>query len=241
MKVKSAIVSAILISLAGFGLSACAPAHGANGAVVVDFKDHETGLAPYRTRMIVTPDYMRIDDGKISNDFVLFDRRARVIYSSSSYDQRILVVRGDNKKYPMPSRFVTRVDAVKEDLPKVSGHAVVHRVLQVNGKTCYDFYSAAGLLPQVVQAMKEFQQVLVGEHGAMLQVTPAGMTSDCDAVNNVYRPTVFLDYGFPVRATNSADRLRQLVDYHVHQKIDPQWFVLPAGYTKFTAGSMRGQ
>jgi hypothetical protein len=241
MKTKSAFLFFVLISLAGFGFATCAPALAANGAVIVDFRDHESGIAPYRTRVIVTPDYMRIDDGKISNDFVLFDRRARVIYSSSSYDQRILVVRGDNKKYPKPSRLVTRVETVKEKLPKVSGHAVIHHVLRVNGKVCYDFYSAAGLLPRVVQAMKEFQRVLVSEHGAMLKISPPGTTSVCDAVNNVYRPTAFLDYGFPVRATNDEDRLRQLVDYHEHQKADPAWFRLPAGYTQFTASSMRGQ
>ncbi len=230
-----------LVPIAWLALNACATAAGGTGAVIVEFQDHEPGLDPYRTRMIVTSRYMRIDEGTITPDFVLFDRHARVIYSTSSMDQRTLVVRADDKKYPLPPHLVTQVVVGKETLPKVSDHTVIHRTLRVNGKTCYDFYSAAGLLPQVVQALKEFQWVLASEHGDALKHTITGATTECDQVNNVYRPTTFLDYGFPVRATNSEDRTRQLVDYRTVRKVDPAWFVLPKGYTEFTARSMRGE
>jgi hypothetical protein len=240
---KKTIVAALwilVVLLISGGLAACTRAGHGDKAVVVEFQDHETDQDPYRTRMIVSPAYVRFDDGVNGPDFVLFDRRAHVIYSSSSTDQRILVVQGDAEKHALPRKLVARVEDGTEKLPTVSGREVVHHKLMVNRHLCYDVYSANGLLPKVVQAMREFQQALVAQHYDLLQKTPAGMVSDCDQFNNVYRPAAFLDFGFPVRATNSGGRMRQLVDYHEDQKIDPTWFVLPEGYTQFTIASMRG-
>jgi hypothetical protein len=237
---KGAVLSLVLLMVFAGGLGACSRAEHAGKAVVVEFEDHETDLNPYRTRMIVSPGYVRFDDGNNGPDFVLFDRHANVIYSSSSTDQRILVVKGDARKHALPGKLVSRVEEGTEKLPDVSGRHVMHHKLMVNKQLCYDVYSAAGLLPKVVEAMREFQQALVAQHYDLLQKTPAGMVSDCDQFNNVYRPAAFLDFGFPIRSTNSGGRMRQLVDYHEDQKINPAWFVLPEGYEKFTIASMRG-
>ena len=62
-------------------------------AAVLYFVEHEPGAEPYRTRMIVTAGFLRMDGGADSEDFLLFDRADGTIYSVSSGDQQILAIR----------------------------------------------------------------------------------------------------------------------------------------------------
>ena len=43
-------------------------------AAVLYFVEQEPGVEPYRTRMIVTAGFLRMDEGQDSQDFLLFDR-----------------------------------------------------------------------------------------------------------------------------------------------------------------------
>ena len=69
-------------------ISACAQKQA--GDTLVVFVEQEDGVDPYQTRMIITEDFVRIDDGEGDKDFVLFDRKNMVVQSVTSSEKTIL-------------------------------------------------------------------------------------------------------------------------------------------------------
>lgn len=227
----------ILLMLAtALALSACTPT---GDATIIYFDEQEGSGEPYRTRTIVTPAYVRLDDDDDKSDFVLYDRKQRVIYSTNSLDKRTLVIKWKDHGLSLPKKFKNRDEKLKETVPSISGSEVSHYRLYTNDSMCYDIYAAEGLLPEVVEALDEFQQTLATEHAAFLQVASLQATSPCDQVNNVYRPARYLKYGFPVHARDYLGRSRQLADFKTGQAVSPELFELPTEYRQFTTEEIR--
>jgi hypothetical protein len=219
-------------------LAACS--FGGN-ATVIQFEEREAGSEKYRSRMIVTPGYMRIDEGEDSTDFVLFDRKKRVIYSTNSLDKRTLVIKWREMPLTIPDDLKNRVEELKEAVPPIADNPVTHYRLYTNNKICYDLFAAKGLLPKAAQAMIEFQQTLAVEHADFMLAMPLQTASACDRINNVFDPARYLKYGFPVRASDYLGRSRQLVDYRTGEKVGRELFALPEDFEQYTAQSMRAK
>ena len=60
--------------------------------ILILFMEQEEGVEPFQTRMIVNKNFLRIDDGKSSNSFVLYDRVKKIVYSTSPDEQRIMAI-----------------------------------------------------------------------------------------------------------------------------------------------------
>jgi len=227
----------------GFGLiimllTACSA--GGN-ATVIYFEEQEPESDKYPSRVIITPGFMRLDDGKDDADFVLYDRTKRTIYSTNSLDKRTLVIKWRELSLTMPKAIKNTLETVKDSVPPVAGKPVVHHRLYSNKKLCYDLFTVKGLLPKAVQAMTEFQQTLAVEHADFMIAMPLQTASVCDRVNNVFDPARYLKFGFPVRASDYLGRSRQLVDYKVGEKVDKKLFTLPDGYEQYSAQDMRAK
>ncbi|MBW8371536.1 MAG: hypothetical protein K0M66_11295 [Thiobacillus sp.] len=64
-----------LLGMVFFGAGAAAAAD----MTVLRYLDQDPGDPPYLTRILVTPDFMRMDSGGDDGDFVLLDRRQRQV------------------------------------------------------------------------------------------------------------------------------------------------------------------
>lgn len=210
-------------------------------ATVVYFSDHEQGGEPYRTRMIVTAGFLRMDDGQGSNDFLLFDRADGTIYSVSSEDRQILVMRYRPVDIRPPKKFTQEVVPDAASFPAVDGRKVIHYKLLTNRKPCYDLYAADGLLPGVVQALRQYRVALAGQQAVILAVTPPEFQSPCDLANNVFLPARHLEYGFPVRLVDMTGRTTQLLDYKTGFRATADLFKLPADYPRRTLNELRSE
>jgi hypothetical protein len=124
-------------------------------AAVLYFVEHEPEGEPYRTRMIVTAGFLRMDAGQDSQDFLLFDRADGSIYNVSSADQQILVIRPRPVELKPPAKFTHRVATDTAVFPAVEGRKVTHYELLTNEMRCYDLYAADGLLPGALVALRE--------------------------------------------------------------------------------------
>ncbi len=232
-----AIFGCVLVSAVIFS-AACS---SGGDAIVIYFEEQESGSEKYRSRVIVTPEYLRIDDGEGSTDFVLLDRKKRVIYSTNSFDKRTLVIKWRKLSLTMPEALKNRVETLKDSVPPVANQPVTHLRLYTNNKQCYDLFAAKGLLPKAVKAMIEFQETLSVEHADFMLAMPLQTASDCDRVNNVFDPTRFLKFGFPVHASDYMGRSRQMVDYKTGEKVDKNLFNLPQGYELYSVQDMRAK
>ncbi len=181
-------------------------------------------------RMLVTGDYLRIEDGDAASGFILFDRRAATVYSVSHTDRTVLVVRAGPVQLVPPKRFQNTVAREAEPLPPVNGRPVVHYRLLTNGERCADVYAADGLLPEAVAALREYHQALAAVQGEGQARMPAALQSACDLAEFVFLPARHLELGFPVRQVNRAGVTRQLVDYQTGAPIEATLFEVPKGY-----------
>lgn len=215
------------------------PAMAGRKATIVDLKVTEVGSQQYRSRLIVTSNFLRFDDGKNGGDFLLYDRKKKTIYNTSTQDQTILVIRNQKVALPEKKDWTHNVDSDNQESPSVGGKTVKHWVLLTNNLVCYDLYAARDLLPDVTRALAEYRRVLATQQAEIFVNTRDRQRDVCDLANNIYLPDRYLKYGFPIRYRDRDGRGEELIDYKENVTVKPGLFKLPAGYKEYSISDLR--
>jgi hypothetical protein len=176
-------------------------AHAAD-MVRLDYEDQEPGAAPYPTRILVTRDFLRMDDGDDGGDFVLLDRKRHAVVNVLRSAGVAMVFRRGRVPQPPP-----RWKAVKAVTPVAGGSRVRVRV---GGVECSDVTTARGVFPDAVAALRELKTVLAERQYATWQATPPELQHDCDLANQVWEFAAALRYGLPVSERDFSGRTRHL-------------------------------
>lgn len=211
----------------------------ATPAAVLYFVEHDPGIEPYRTRMIITAGFLRMDGGADDPDFLLFDRADGTVYSVSGAGRQILAIPPRPIDAKPPANLTHKVVHDGTAFPAVGAHQVSHYELLTNGKRCYDLYAAAELMPEAVAALRQYREVLAGQQAKTLPMTPPEMQSACDLANNVFLPARHLEHGFPVRLVDMTGKTIELVDYNTEFRATATMLRLPADYKRLTIEELR--
>lgn len=241
MLVLPGAIRGFTLALLVAGLTACGGTPRTIVATSLNFIEQERGTGPYRTRILVTSEFVRIDDGVDNNEFILFDRLAQILYSVNPMDARILVMQPGHPDAKSPVRLEHQVKRQDDKPPHVGGRPVKHYVLMTNGAVCYDLYAVEALLPDALQAMREFHETLAREQALSPAFTPDEFQSPCELANNVFAPARQLAHGFPIRYVDMNGRTRELADYRVGAEVSAALFELPASYRRMTLQEIRGR
>jgi len=232
----------IFVLLVVFVLGITASCSRSDGAYMVMFSEKDGVSASAPTRMIVTDKFMRIDDGINNNDFLLYDRAQKTIYSVAAENRAILIIEPQVITVKPPKEFKHEVKTFElKDSPDIDGKKVTRYTLSTNGKRCYVVFAAKGLMEEVRQALIEYREVLAGEQAAMSAFVPLEFQTGCDLANNVFLPARHLEYGLPVRMEDMTGKVRNLGNYEKNYKADPVLFTLPADYSRYTPAQMRNR
>lgn len=209
-------------------------------ARVIHFSEFEQGSGQYPITMTITTDFLRIDDTKEGKDFVLFNRKEKAIYSVNSEEQQIIKIKLMPVSIPSPIELKIREEKLDMDdkAPLIAGKKAQHHQFYVNDKLCYDMISVPGLMPDSVEALKEFKQVLAGQQSETLRYIPGDLQEGCDLVRHTFYPQLYLDKGFPILEkailsgnessgeTNGLQYSRALVNF-LEQEVSLEHFSLP--------------
>lgn len=220
-----------------FGFMTCAQA-GTDNIFLSFMETGPDGDNP--VRMLITEQYLRIEDGDGRDGFILFDRKQRRIQSVSHEARSTLVIEARPVKQAAPSVFKHRRESGKDTPPAISGKAVAHYRYFTNDQLCFEVYAAAGLLPVAVRALREYHEALAGEQAAMQAGMPSTLQQACELADQVYLPARYLEQGFPVRWVRAAGVTRQLTGFKSNVPLEPRLFELPKDYKSFSAASQRG-
>ena len=194
---------------------------------------------PYISRMLLTREFLRLDDGEDHADFALLDRKTGSIYSVSHDDQRTMVIPLQAVgRTPEKSLRHDVEELDSSDLPTVEGRKVARYYMFTNGKRCMEVYAVEGFYEDAVNAMAAFAKTLAGQHAKTMDYIPDDVSSDCDLANNIFAPDRYLSKGFPIRQKDFTGRRRSLVTVKEHVKVDSTMFELPFGYEKFMPGGV---
>lgn len=198
----------------------------------------EAGTPLFKSRMYVNKDYLYINDDRFPDDFLLFDRQKQTIYTVTHSNKTIFVIKPREVKGAPPIEIAYEAESQPSSaIPKVSGRTATHYRYMANGKHCYDAVTLEKtFLPSVVQALKEYRQVLAGEHASTVHAMPSETHDACDLAVNIYYATKHLDTGLPLREWDQRGFLKFMVDYRVNFKFDESKLKLPEDYQEYSVG-----
>ncbi len=248
MKIKTGI--SVILTVVAMLLAACQQNENSatqqqvktsSGATLLSFVEFEKNAEPYATRLIVTKDYMRFDDGEGSQDFLLFDRQKHVVYTVNSDEESIMAVYQKQIEIKPPFELTLTHEKLDnlQDAPKIEGKQAEHYQFSANGERCYDVIVVLGLLPDVVTALREYSELLASDSKVTFNNLPADLQKPCDISMNTFAPGRHLEFGFPIQEWSMKGSGRSLLDYQTDYQADPALFVLPADYRQFSVQDFR--
>lgn len=213
----------------GMGLALWAGAAQAADMTVLRYVEQDPGDPPYVTRLLVTPDFMRMDSGENEGDFVLLDRRKKKVYNvmlGSGMAMAFAPGRLPAKPASWHARLETR--------PGAAG-TLNYRLL-VNQSVCSEGKLAPRAAPDAARAMSELKSVLAVTQYRVWQASPREMQTDCDLANLVWEFGRVLKAGLPLDELEAGGRVRQF-ESESRMPLAPALFRLPEGLPVLNADS----
>jgi len=203
----------------------------ASGSLLV-YRVWEQGIDPYISRVIVTPDHVRLDEGSGGGGYTLFDRQQEILYTVSTEDQSVLVM-NPTELPPDPSdSLILQEDVeVDEQAPAVAGRQPSNVRLLANGELCAELVVIDGVMEDAVEGLMELKLVLARIQAATLESLPPEMRTPCDLAMNVHAADRALRFGLAVQE-RSEGRSQSLVDFSTDFEVDDAMFTLPAEFAR---------
>lgn len=201
---------------------------------VLTYMDREQGGEPFMTRVLVGERFLRIDFGDDNGDFVLFDRESLAI-QNVVHDSRTVL---DIPRYPIniAAPIPLSYDVLSQpasDAPTIAGQTVDAWRFTVNGQVCATGMSVAGVAADAVAALRDYQLTLAGQQAQTLGQLPAEMMEPCGLAIHVFRPTMALEAGLTLQASDAEGRQRMLVDIDTTKRIERALFDVPLDYRHY--------
>lgn len=213
---------------------------GDDYGVLLTYSERErAGTELFRSQIYVNKNYLYMQDQRAPDDYLLFDRKKKTIYSVTHANKTVFVIKNKEIKGdpPIQIKYISESQP-SSAIPKVSGRVATHYRYSANGKQCYDAVTLEKeFLSEVVEAFKEFRQVLAGEHASTVHKMPMDTHDACDLALNIYYATKHLDTGLPMREWDQNGFLKFMVNYKLDHKIDESKFVIPSDYQEFSVGN----
>jgi hypothetical protein len=206
-------------------------------ATIVWYSEQEPGIEPYPMRYIVTPEYMRSDEGQPGNDFLLFDRRQRKIYSVTGDTRTVLEVDGNGQTPQKPDDLSIMVrEQVDQKAPMIDGKTPLEVKLVAESQDCHLAVVVAGFLEPVRAAFQEYSQALAVQQVRTLDRTPVALQTPCFLARYLYAGDFALAKGMILADWNDRGERRQLTRYETNVPVADALFVAPADFRRISAG-----
>ena len=223
----------LIAFVALFSMTSSAPAEEVDKLVMRLF---EPGIEPYYSRYLVDERWLRIDEGRWSEQFILFDRREGTIYSVDHEAGSIMVVERRPLDGVSPIPLAERVEGEPSLAYRVAGIEGEGRRVMVNGRFCQAVASLPGLLPEASKALAEYRAVLAAEHASTLDAVPPELLEGCDLALNVFHAGRHLEWGLPLEVWEARGYREQLIDVERGVTPEPGWDWVPDLYQRFSPG-----
>lgn len=197
--------------------------------IALRYVDQDPGDPPYLTRILVTPDFMRMDSGEDDGDFVLLDRRQRKVINVMR-DNKLAMVFTPGTLPSRPADWKPRLDVRKNKA------GTQHFSLAVKGVVCSEGVAARRAAPDAARALAELKSILAATQYRVWKDSPRELQHDCDLANQVWESGTVLKLGLPLEEREFTGRTRQL-DSESKLPLQPGLFRVPDGLAAIDAPS----
>ena len=204
-----------------------------NGVSIVLYEEQEAGIDPYPVRILVSPEYVRFDDGYDESDFVLLDRGSRTLFSVAHENRSVLEISNHSSSGALPPDISLTEDRIEDDnAPTIAGKQPVHIRYLANEMPCYQAISVRGLLEQALAGLIEYETALGERQRGNLQTVPETMQTPCFLSRYAYAPGRHYAHGLPVQLWDEAGFSRSLINFHEGETVAAALFEVPDSYEK---------
>lgn len=201
------------------------------------YQEQEAGIEPYPVRIMVTPEFVRFDDGYDGSDFMLLERASRTIYNVSHEEHRILVIANPPVAPGLPEALsLSEARETDPSAPLIEGKQPVLIRFLANGDECYQAIVIPGLLPEATAGLVEFAVILGERQRVDLQSVPTDMQTPCFLARYAYAPERHLQAGLPLEEWDAAGYHRTLADFRAGEAVSRELFKLPSDYERMQLG-----
>ena len=219
----------ILISTVLLALSATA---AATPAAMLVYQVWEVGADPYISRVMVTEDYVRLDEGSDAGGYTLFDRQQEILYNVHIGDRSVLVMNSDaDLPEENPGLILQEEVKVDEAAPRVAGAQPTEVRLLANGELCSEMVVIQGVMEDALEGLRELKLSLARFQSSSPGATPLSMRTPCDLAANLYAADRPLNFGLPLQERSSG-RSQSLVDFSPDYEADDALFQVPADFSR---------
>lgn len=215
-------------ALSGLLLALCVGMAHAADMTVLRYVDQEPDGPPYATRILVTPDFMRMDSGEDAGDFTLLDRRKRVVINVM-HDSRLAMVFASGTLPLKPAGWNARLAEGKAE------RGGRHFTLTVKGVACSEGIAARHAM-DAARAMAEMKAILAATQYRVWKASPPDLQHDCDLANQVWNAGDTLSLGLPLEEREFTGRTRTF-ESEIRLPVDPGLFRVPEGMAQINAPS----
>lgn len=243
-RVAKIVVAGLLVSMTACSSMFVKPKtvaelKSAPGSLLIMMESNE-GTATFTTRIFVNEGYMHMSDTRSPADYMLFNRQEKTIYNVTSEDKTILVIRDKPVNVDSPIKLDYQEESQPSGaIPRINGMQATHYKYIANGKHCYDsVVMPKDFMPDVLAAMREFREVLAGEHATTVDRTPKELLDACDLSVNIFHATQHMDHGLPIREWDRHGYQRFLKDYRENMEAAEGTFDLPKDFERYSVGDV---
>lgn len=211
----------------------------APGTLLIMMESNE-GEPTFTTRIFVNEGYMHMSDNRSPSDYMLFNRKEKTIYNVTSEDKTILVIKDKPVNVESPLELDYQGESQPSSaIPNIDGRSATHYKFMANGKHCYDaVVMPKDFMPDVLAALRDFREVLAGEHATTVDRTPKELLDACDLSVNIFHATQHMDNGLPIREWDRHGYQRFLKDYRENLEPAEGTFNLPKDFERYSIGDI---
>ncbi|MGB5179528.1 MAG: hypothetical protein WBP44_12465 [Gammaproteobacteria bacterium] len=204
---------------------------------VVSYLEREAGTDTYPVRILVSPDYVRYDDGYDESDYALLDRRTRTLFSVAHESSSVLIIENHPFSGPVPADLaLTEERLVDTDAPTIAGKQPLHVTYLADGTPCYQAVSVGGLMDEAVAGMAEYATALAERQLHDMQSVPDAIRTPCFLSRYAYASARHYTHGLPVQLWDDAGYDSSLTDFRSGETVSATLFKVPDGYESILLG-----
>ncbi len=223
----------LFILLSGFSIACSVSANQLN-SLVLFYDEVEQDAGSQTMRYIINKQYLRIDDGNDSSDFILFNVEKKIIYSVNHEDRTILKIENHQWKQPEFDFKVITEQNVMSGAPKISDKQVYSYLISADGMACTRVSLVKELHTEYMAVLYNYQQVLSGQQVATLKNTPEELHTPCFLIDQIYHSGDYYKTGLPVHIRYSRGYEKFLKNFK-ESEFAIKMFMKPEGYSEYTA------
>lgn len=196
----------------------------------VRFSDQEADAPAVPSRYLILGERMRLDFGDEAEDFILFDRRGKMLWLVSHRERRLT---GTLAHSPRPTAAPKDWKVNRERLP--SGMNSVTQV-RLNDRLCVEFKSAP-IHQEEARMLRDYRRALA-QRQARERKNQTG--EPCALLLEQYQAGLEYQSGMPLAIRYGDGRLR-LFQGLAWREARPELFELPAGYRRVVVSPASGR